>query len=598
MTYKKLSFALVFVMAASLILSGCATPTPEVVEKVVTQEVEKVVTQVVKETVVVEGTPQVVEKVVEKVVTATPAPPSFEGTVVVGDWQEPKGLIYQIFKQAHTTSILRAIYYRPINLDENNELVPVMLEEIPTLQNGGISSDAKMVTLKFRDEFKWHDGEPVTSEDFKFTWQLVMDPNTKAMTATGWDRIVSIETPDPLTAVVHFESPYITFVETVLLEPLMPKHLLEGVADPASSDYARNPVGNGPFMFQEWVPGDHITVVANPEAPLPPKLEKIIFKFVPDLNTLLALLRVGDIDVGWDLTANQISEIEKADGVELILVPAVGCERYYFNMRDPNDLTQPHPLFSDINVRKAITLGIDRFTFVEKILEGHAVVAVSEMDNTPFFNQDLEPYPYDPEEAKRVLDEAGWVDADGDGIREKDGVRLSFRHSMTAGNQVRENAQIFFQQNLQDIGIEMVIENYPPATLFGTCADGGVWGTSSYDVMGFGLKPSSLDLTSSLPRYFSAENIRDCETNPTGSNSFGFSYPPIEESLECVRVEIDREKRRACIDEAQQMLYDQYFPLYLYNSLDIYAVNGRVGGINPTTFGTHDWNYKDWYVGQ
>jgi peptide/nickel transport system substrate-binding protein len=399
-----------------------------------------------------------------------------------------------------------------------------------------------------------------------------------------------------LTAILSFDEPYVSFVEVNLLQPMMPKHLLEGVEDPAASDYARNPVGNGPFIFQEWVPGDHITVVANPDAPLPPKLERIIFKFVPDLNTLLALLRVGDIDVGWDLTSNQIDEIKTMDGVELITIPGVGCERYYFNMRNPEDLSQPHPLFSDINVRKAIILGMDRYTFVDEVLQGYGTVAVSEMGNSPFVNENLEPYPYDPEEAMRILDEAGWVDEDGDGIREKDGVPLSFKNSMTAGNQIRENAQVFFQSNLKDIGVEMIIENYPAAKLFGTCADDGVWGTSSYDIMGFGLKAGSLDWPATLARYFAEEEVRDCETNPTGSNSFGFVYPPIEESLACIKTEIDAEKRRACIDEAQQILYDQYFPIYLWDRIDIYAINDRVGGIIPTAFGAHDWNYKDWFV--
>jgi len=604
MSSRKQSLTIAILMVTSLILSACATPTPEVIEKVVTKEVEKVVTQVVKETVketvVVEGTPEVIEKevtkIVEKVVTATPAPPSFKGTVVVGDWQEPMGLVYPISRQAHTTSILHAIYYQPLHLNGNDELVPEMLEEIPTLANEGISPDGKTFTLKFKDGFKWHDGQPVTSEDFKFTWQFIVDPNTKAMTATGWEEIASIDTPDEFTAVVQLEEPYVSFVDVVLVDPLMPKHLLEGVADPAASDYARNPVGNGPFMFEEWVSGDHLTVVANPDAPMPPKLEKIIFKFVPDLNTLLALLRVGDVDVAWDMRETNIPELEKMDSVDVITLPGVGCERYYFNLRDPEDLTQPHPLFADINVRKAIALGTDRFTVVEKILGGYGKVAVSEMDNTLFFNENLEPYPYDPEEAKRVLDEAGWVDADGDGVREKDGVPLSFKHSMTAGNIVRESMQVFFQANLKDIGVEMIIENYPSAVLFGTCADGGVWGTSSYDMMGFSLKAGSLDWPSGLPRYFTAEAIRDCETNPTGSNSFGFNYPPIEPQLECIRTEIDAGKRLACIKEAQQMLYDQYFPLYLYDRLDIYAINKRVGGISPTPFGAHDWNYKDWYV--
>jgi peptide/nickel transport system substrate-binding protein len=596
MLYKKQGVILAILMMVTLVLSACATPTAEVVEKVVTQEVEKVVTQVVKETVIVEGTPQVVEKVVEKVVTATPAPASFEGTVVVGDWQEPKGLLYQVHWQAHTTALLHSIYYKMLNLNENDEMVPELLAEVPTLDNGGLSADAKTVTLKFNEGFKWHDGEPVTAEDFKFTWEFIMDPNTKAQSMVGWEHISSVEVPDKLTAVVHFDDPYPTFVEAVLLNPVMPKHLLEGLEDPGSSDYARKPVGNGPFVFKEWIPGDRIVVEANPEAPLPAKLERIIFKFVPDLNTMIALLRVGDVDVAWDLTENNIAELQKMDSVGTVLVPGNAVERYYFNLRNPEDLSQPHPIFADERVRKAIAMGMDRFTFVEKVLQGNAVVAVSEMDNTPWFNEDLSPYAYDPEAAKALLEEAGWVDTDGDGIREKDGMRLSFKHSMTAGNQVRENAQIFFQANVADIGVEMIIENHPPATLFGSCADNGVWGVSSFDMMGFSTKADGIDSPASLVQFFAEDSIKDCETNPAGSNAQAFYDEVAEENLQCSTTEIDRAKRKACVDTVQQRIYDLCPVVYLYDKLDIYGINERVGGIDPTPFGYHDRNYKDWYV--
>lgn len=558
--------------------------------------------EVVEQTVVVEGSPVVEEKVVteivEKVVTATPEPASFEGTVVVGDWQEPKGLLYHVHQQAHTVALLNSIYYRMLNLNENDEMIPELLEEVPTLENGGLSEDATQVTLNFAEGFNWHDGEPVTAHDFKFTWEFIMDPATKVQSMVGWKHISSVEVPDDFTAIVRFDEPYPTFVEAVLLNPIMPQHLLEGVEDPGSSEYAREPVGNGAFVFKEWSPGDRVVVEANPDAPLPPKLERIIFKFVPDLNTMIALMRVGDIDLAWDLTENQIEELSKLDDVETILVPGNAVERYYFNLRNPDNLDEPHPIFNDIRVRKAIALGMDRYSFVEDVLEGNAVVAVSEMDNTPWFNEDLAPYPYDPEAARELLDEAGWEDSDGDGIRDKDGEPLQFVHSMTAGNQVRENAQVFFQANLQDIGVDMVIENHPPATLFGSCADGGVWGVSSFDMMGFSTKADGLDAPGALVQFFASDRIKDCETNPAGSNAQGFSDEIVDENLSCVVSEIDREERKECVDAVQARIHELCPVVYLYDKLDIYGVSDRVGGIDPTPFGYHDRNYKDWYIKQ
>jgi peptide/nickel transport system substrate-binding protein len=319
---------------------------------------------------------------------------------------------------------------------------------------------------------------------------------------------------------------------------------------------------------------------------------------VPDMNTLIALLRTGDVDIAYDLRELQIAEVLKMDGVEPFVVPGVAIERYYFNLRDPEDLTQPHPIFADVNVRKAIAMGMDRFTAVSSILQGYGEVAVTELDNHPWFNEELEPVPYDPEAAMALLDEAGWVDSDGDGIRDKDGVPLSFGHSTTSGNQVRENLQVFFQQNLKDIGVDMQIENYPASTLFGGCNDSGTWGTSSFDMLGFTNKPASIDLAQEWTDFFLCESIKDCETNPAGSNAEGYCNEEGNKLLQCAISETDPDQRLACIKEAQAVVYEDIPALYVYDRLDVYAANERISGFNPTVFGSHTWNYENWSVNE
>lgn len=529
--------------------------------------------------------------------TAAPAKSAPTGTIVVGVWQEPKGLIGPIFYEAHTNDILDSMYLAPVSLNEKDELVPVLLSEIPTVANGGVSADGKKITLRFKDGFKWEDGQPVTSEDFKFTWQFIMNPDTKAQTTAGWNQIDSVDTPDKLTAVVNLKEAFVPFVATTLTFPVLPKHALEGVKDPANSAFARKPVGNGPFMFKEWVPGDHITVVANPNCPIQPKVQSIVFKFVPDVNTLVALIRTGDVDVAYDLGEAQASEIKKIDGVKLISIPGVNIERYYFNLRDPKDLSKPHPIFSDINVRKAIAMGMDRFTACKTVLQGFGKPAVTEVDNTPWANTDLAPVPYDPEAAKKLLDDAGWK-VGPTGIREKNGVKLSFRHSTTAGNQTRENLQLLFQQNLKDIGVEMVIQNYPAATLFGGCSSNGVFGTGNFDMIGFANKPVGIDLAAEWSDFFLTSSIKDCQTNPAGSNAWGFSNKDVDAEFAKVLSELDPAKRLAAIKNVQKLIYDQYQVLYVYDRTDNYAVSDRVSGVKPTVFGGHSYNYEEWAIKQ
>jgi peptide/nickel transport system substrate-binding protein len=590
----KPQFLIWLVILALAMLGGACSPaaTPEVAAPAATEAPEEASAPADTEAPATEAAVAEPAATEEPVAEAAPAG-DFSGTVVVGEWQEPKGLIGPIFYQAHTYAIIYAMYYAPLALNEKDELVPEMLAEVPTLENGGISEDGKTYTLKFKEGFKWHDGQPVTSADFKFTWEFIMNPDTKAQTTAGWNKIGSIDTPDELTAIINMNEPYAPFAPTTLALPILPKHALEGVPDPGNSEFARKPIGNGPFMFKEWIPGDRLEVVANPDAPIPAKLESIIFKFVPDINTLIALLRTGDVDLGYELPENQIPELEQIENLTVSAIPGVAIERYYFNLRDPKDLTKPHPIFSDLNVRKALSMGMDRFTVVDKILQGYGQVAVTELDNTAWFNEELQPVPYDPEGAKKLLDEAGWT-VGADGIREKDGLRLSFKHSMTTGDPIRENMQVFFQQNLADIGAEMIIDNYPAATLYGSCADDGIFGKSAFDMMGFTNFPPGIDITAEWSDFFLTSTIKDCETNPAGTNSWGFSDPAVDKALECSVTELDPDKRVACIKEAQKLIYDQYVTLYTYDTLNIIAYNNRVQGLKPTVFGWHHYNYHEW----
>lgn len=600
LVYRRFVQFLALLIVGAMIAACGAAPAPEPAEPQA-QEAPAAEAQVEEETAA--EAPAAQEPAAEEAAPAEEpmaeeepaASGDFSGTVVVGDSQEPKGLIWPIFYQYHTNALINSMFYAPIALDDNDELVPELLEEVPSVQNGAISEDGKTITLKFKEGYSWHDGQPVTSADFKFTWEFIMNPDTKAQTSAGWNKIESVDTPDELTAVVTMQEPYAPFVPGNLVFPILPKHALEGVADPGNSEYARNPIGNGPFKFEEWVSGDRITVVANPDAPTPPKLERIIFKFVPDINTLIALLRTGDVDVAYDLPADQVPELENVDGIEVVSIPGVAIERLYFNLRNPEDLSQPHPIFSDINVRKALSMGMDRFTLVDQILQGYGKVAVTELDNTNWFNENLEPVPYDPEMAKQLLDEAGWV-VGPDGIREKDGQRLSFKYSLTSGVPLQDNMQVFFQQNLADIGAEMIIENYPAATLYGSCADDGIFGRSKFDMMGFTNFPPGTDLSAEWSDFFLTTSLKDCDTNPAGTNSWGFSDPAVDEALECAVTEFDTEKRLDCIYEAQQLIYDSYVTLYLYDTLNVYTISDRVQGITPTVFGGHTYNYEEWSV--
>jgi peptide/nickel transport system substrate-binding protein len=361
------------------------------------------------------------------------------GAVVVGVYQEPNSLNFLLtggpisFASMQLTPLFESL----IRYNAEGLMEPRLLAEIPTVENGGVSEDGITYTLKFNPGVTWHDGTPCTANDFRFTWEWIMDPANQAQATAGWAEIESIDVPDDLTAVVTLKQMYIPWVsETLGWNPVLPEHIQSATT---TEEFGRAPVGNGPFKFVEWVPGDHLTYERYEEYFRPEKalLDRLIFKIVPDRNAVIAQAKTGDIQIGVDYTEAQIPEMENVPGVTLVITPSQIYERYHFTMVTRDDASVPHPIFGDKNVRLALTHALDRQTIIDQILFGRTEIARNELDNTPFENTEITPLAFDPELAKSMLDGAGWVSG-ADGVREKDGTRLSFTHGTTSGNQTRE----------------------------------------------------------------------------------------------------------------------------------------------------------------
>ncbi|HEX5499689.1 MAG TPA: ABC transporter substrate-binding protein, partial [Thermomicrobiales bacterium] len=212
------------------------------------------------------------------------------GTVVVGIYQEPNSLNFLLTGGpiSFASMVLYPIFEPMIRYDADGKMEPRLLAEIPTIDNGGISKDGVTYTLKFTSGVTWHDGTPCTSKDFQFTWQWIMDPKNQAGITAGWQEIKDVATPDDQTAVVTLKQLYLPFVGEVLgWNPILPQHVQSTMT---TEDFGRKPVGNGPFKFVEWVPGDHLTFARNETYVRPEKalLDQLIFKVVPDRNTVIA----------------------------------------------------------------------------------------------------------------------------------------------------------------------------------------------------------------------------------------------------------------------------------------------------------------------
>ncbi|MFN8593321.1 MAG: peptide ABC transporter substrate-binding protein [Thermomicrobiales bacterium] len=519
------------------------------------------------------------------------------GAVVVGIYQEPNSLNFLLTGGpiSFASMVLTPLFEPMIRYDDKGEMEPRLLTEIPSVENGGVSEDGLTYTLHFTPGVTWHDGTPFTANDFRFTWEFLMNPENQAQATAGWSEIEKVDVPDDLTAVVTLKGMYLPFVSEALgWNPLLPEHVQSTMS---TEEFGRAPVGNGPFKFVEWVPGDHLTFERNENYFRDEKalLDKLIWKVLPDRNTVIAQAKTGDIQVGVDYTEAQIPEMENVPGVSLIISPSQIYERYHFTMVTHDDATVPHPLFGDKNVRLAIAHAIDRQTIIDQILYGRTKIAKNELDNTPFENTDITPLAFDPDKAKSILDEAGWAPG-ADGIREKDGKRLSFTHGTTSGNQTRETIQALVQANLKDIGVEMTIANQPASKFFGGFNDGGGWLDRTLDMVGFTNGLSSGD--PNLRPFWHTESI-PTKDKPNGFNHSGLSNPDLDALLDAQLTELDPAKRTDLLKQAQQIIHDEVPMVPMYDRVAINSISDQLKGVNMSPFGSITglvWNVQDWSI--
>ena len=391
--------------------------------------------------------------------SATEAPAAAATEVPAGEKKVATFIFTQEFDNLnplYTNQWFTAITYQMWNCyawtyDDQNAPVPVLVTEMPSIANGGISEDGKTITLSLRDDLVWSDGTPLTADDFVFTYEMYMDPNNTVASQNPYDLMASVVAADPQTVVVTFNEVYAPWAAT-MWKGILPKHVLQPVFEKDgninSAEYNRAPmVGCGPFNFAEWEAGSFARFTANESYWLGrPKLDEIFIRFVPDDASQIAALQSGEGDLGTFISYPDIPALEEA-GLQMFTAFSGYNEGIYVSLNEKR-----HPALKEQGVRQAIAYAIDRKAIVEDLLLGRTGVAATYWDNTPFVDPAIEPYPYDPAKANELLDAAGWKDSNGDGTRDKDGVELVLKYGTTT-REIRKEIQAVFQQQLLEVGI-------------------------------------------------------------------------------------------------------------------------------------------------
>ncbi len=459
--------------------------------------------------------------------------------------------------------------------DENNAPFPRLVTEIPSVENGGVSADGTVITMHLRSDTKWSDNVPITADDFIFTWEMAVSPRNTVTSSYPYDNIAKVEAPDAQTVVITFNEPFAPWLAT-LWHGILPAHILapiyaaEGTID--NADWLKNPtVGCGPYVFAEWESGSYARFVRNENYwGTPPKIDEIFIRFVPDDASQTAALKAGDADIGTFIAYSDVPGLQEA-GLQIVTEPSGYNEGLFFLVSEERG----NPALLDVNVRKAIAMAIDREGINRDLLLGLTQVPASFWDAMPFYNNPpLQNYPFDPDAARTLLDQAGWTDSNGDGFREKDGVTLELSYGSNI-REIRQDVQAVIQQQLAEVGIKINLFSADDDIYFAGYGEGGPAATGEYDIMEWSDGPIWPDADI---YYWLCSEIPSDE-NPVGSNWFFICDPELDQLIQLQATQVDAAARQQTISRINQIFYDKVYWLGLWQDPDVWAVGPRLTGV-------------------
>jgi peptide/nickel transport system substrate-binding protein len=433
-----------------------------------------------------------------------------------------------------------------------------------------------VLVLRLRRDARWHDGTPVTAEDVVFTIERQQDERVASPRQADVAAVTSVTAPDSFTVEARLSRTGPYTINALLEVVPVPRHLL-GEVDPGgirTAPFGRNPVGNGFFRFLRWEAGQNLILEANAEMPEGrPALDRVVMRFIPDISAAMTELLAGQGDL-LKIPPEQSPTVEAAGNVERHGAPRVRPAWIAWNTRVP-------PL-DDVRVRRALLMGVDRQALARGLFGDIGEPALSPIpealwEHTP----GVRPIPYDPDGARRLLDEAGWV---GQGIRQQGGRPLRLEVDYIATDQVRQDVLVAMQSMLRQIGVELVPRAFESTAWVDRLRArefvGSFWG--------WGWGPGVVGPNAEM--VFHSRSIP-----PNGPNFAGYSNPRVDQLIDAALETRDTTQLRRIWAEFEQHVIDDavYAPLYL--DPELFGVHGRFRNVR---FRGIEW-WEDvpyWYV--
>ncbi len=505
---------------------------------------------------------------------AKPKEPSMGGTLIYGLTLPVSGIDPHVNASSELGIPLTSVYDTLVIEDKEGKFHP----DLAT--SWKVSNEGRVYTFHLRKGVKFHDGTPFNAEAVKANFDRIASPETKSQKARfmlgPYDHT---EVLDDYTVAVHFKRPYPAFLDAA-------SQVYLGMASPAAfrkwgKDYQFHQVGTGPFRFVSYKERQEIVLERNPDYDWAPEimhhkgpayLDKILFRFYPDPSTRTPALLSGEVDVMGEIPPREAAKLEKDPHYRLIPVAVPGMSvQFFFN-------TQHSPT-DDVRVRKAVLYALDRESMVKAVFGSYSPVAVGPLTaNMPGAAKDLPKYPYDPEKARALLEEAGWKDVDGDGVLEKNGQKLRLECVVMSWGELPDLVPIM-QEELKKVGISMSVKTLSFPAALEAAAKG------EYHLIPFSLSGTDPSL---LTTFFHSRNIG------RGFNWSKVSDPQVDAWLDQADSSMEWDKRVELYGNVQRRVMKEAWVLPIRDQVNLNAASSKVHGLRYDYRGWFPWLYDVW----
>jgi peptide/nickel transport system substrate-binding protein len=493
--------------------------------------------------------------------------------MVRGDIGDASNLIPLLASDSPSHNIAGLVYNGLVKYDKDMKIIGDLAE------SWEVSTNGLVITFHLRKGVKWHDGQPFTVADVLYTYQVTVDPKTPTAYAGDFLKVKKVSVLDAYTFRVTYDKPFapalISWGNSIL-----PRHLLFG-KDITKSPLSRHPIGTGPYKFKEWVAGQKIVLISNPDYfEGRPYIDGFITRIIPDMATMFLELRAQGISM-MDLTPLQYTRQTENNLFKenFKKYRYLGFKYVYLGYNLKN------PLFTDKRVRQAISHAINKEEIISGVLLGLGKAATGPYKPGSWaYNGNVKIYNYNPQKARQLLADAGWMDTKGTGILEKDGKPFVFEIVTNQGNDTRQKCAEIIQRQLKDVGITVKIRILEWSSFVTDFIN-----KRRFDAVILGwsvsLDPDAYDVWHSS------------KTAPEELNFMSYNNPKADEMLEKGRSTFNQKLRKEYYDRFQEILAEDQPYTFLYVPEDLIIISSRFRGIEPAPVGL-DYNFIKWYVPQ